>query len=182
MPTDPVLRQTEKIAAGYAALVADFVAASEELKQNPAPHAKTLAAAYGAFAAGYTAASAAAAQIGATEPFALLSLPGAPAAPSPFDVMTLPEVAAYLRLAEDAVREEAATGRLTGQQVRGEWRFLRAAVLTWLRAPRVRPTEPTSAALVVPETDAEYDALMASVRAHRDGVDRATGFGAYADQ
>jgi excisionase family DNA binding protein len=74
---------------------------------------------------------------------------GQPTAPlSPLDVLTLAEAAAYLRLPEDAIREEAEAGRLVGQHVRGEWRFVRAAVATWLQAPRAADQPKTGAELV----------------------------------
>jgi excisionase family DNA binding protein len=103
---------------------------------------------------------------------------GKPVAPlSPFDVLTLAEAAAYLRLPEDAVRAEAEAGRLVGQNVRGEWRFARAGIVAWLRTPRPGASFPAPR-----ETQEEYDALMASIRAHRDEIDRATGSGKYADE
>lgn len=105
---------------------------------------------------------------------------GRPTAPlSPLDVLTLTEVAAYLRLPEDAIREEAESGRLVGQRVRGEWRFARAAVAAWLQAPRAA-TRPTTA--FVGESIEEYEAFMATVRAQRDEVNRATKFGKYAEE
>ena len=48
---------------------------------------------------------------------------------SPLDVLTLTEAAAYLRLPEDAVREEAEAGRLVGRHVRGEWRCARESIV-----------------------------------------------------
>jgi excisionase family DNA binding protein len=53
-------------------------------------------------------------------------LPGA-------EVLTLPEVAAYLRVPEEAVLELVARDALPGQQIGGEWRFLKRAVVEWLR-------------------------------------------------
>lgn len=104
---------------------------------------------------------------------------GKPAAPlSPLDVLTLAEAAAYLRLPEDAVREEAEAGRLVGQHVRGEWRFVRAAVATWLQAPSTTARPKTA---FVVESAEEYEAFMATVRAQRDEVNRATQFGKYAE-
>jgi excisionase family DNA binding protein len=48
------------------------------------------------------------------------------------EVLTLPEVAAYLRVSEEAIRELAAKDVLPGQQIGGEWRFLKRAVVEWL--------------------------------------------------
>jgi hypothetical protein len=92
----------------------------------------------------------------------------------PFDVLSLSEAAGYLRLPEDAVRAEAEAGRLVGQHIRGEWRFVRFAVVAWLQTPQ-KPAR-------VSETQNEYDALMASIRAQRDEIDRATGHGKYAEE
>jgi excisionase family DNA binding protein len=51
------------------------------------------------------------------------------------DVLTLAETAAYLRLPEEEVlrlvREQNLPGRLAGT----EWRFLKAGVQDWLKAP-----------------------------------------------
>jgi excisionase family DNA binding protein len=128
-----------KIAVGYAAMVADFVAASAALKHDKSPHAATLVAAYAAFAAGYNAAAAAAEQANATHPFSLLPLPDTPANRSLLDVLTLAETAEYLQVVESAVRAEAEAGRLPGRKLGDEWRFVRLAVVEWLGAEQ--PTE-----------------------------------------
>jgi len=48
------------------------------------------------------------------------------------EVLTLPEAAAYLRLAESEVVGLAHTQGLPGRCVAGEWRFLKAALQHWL--------------------------------------------------
>lgn len=48
------------------------------------------------------------------------------------EVLTLPEVAAYLRVSEEAVLELVTQDILPGQQIGGEWRFLKRAVVEWL--------------------------------------------------
>ena len=48
------------------------------------------------------------------------------------EVLTLPEAAAYLRLAESEVVNLAHTRGLPGRYVAGEWRFLKAALQHWL--------------------------------------------------
>ncbi len=48
------------------------------------------------------------------------------------EVLTLEEAADLLRLAADAVRARASHGDLPGRQFGGEWRFSRAALLSWL--------------------------------------------------
>jgi excisionase family DNA binding protein len=49
------------------------------------------------------------------------------------EVLTLPEVAAYLRVPEEAVLELVTKDALPGQRIGGEWRFLKRAVVEWLR-------------------------------------------------
>ena len=99
---------------------------------------------------------------------------------SSLDVLTLAEAADYLRLPEDAVRAEAEAGRLVGQNVCGEWRFVRAGVAAWLQTPLRSQTAVTLPC--VEETQEEYEALMATIRAQRDEVNRATKCGAYAEE
>jgi excisionase family DNA binding protein len=48
------------------------------------------------------------------------------------EVLTLQEVAAFLRLSEDAVRSRAEEGDLPGRRFGKEWRFALTAILTWL--------------------------------------------------
>lgn len=52
--------------------------------------------------------------------------------PTPEDVLKLSEVAAYLRLPEDAVLRLAKDGAIPANRVGDEWRFLRKAVQFWL--------------------------------------------------
>jgi excisionase family DNA binding protein len=50
-------------------------------------------------------------------------------------VLTLSEAAAYLRVAERQVQRLAEMRTLPGRQIGGEWRFLKAGLQDWLRAP-----------------------------------------------
>lgn len=50
------------------------------------------------------------------------------------EVLTLAEAAAYLRVSEDEVEELATRGEFPGRVIRGQWRFLKAAVQDWLRS------------------------------------------------
>jgi len=50
------------------------------------------------------------------------------------DVLTLEEVADYLRLPEETVEQQAARGRIPGRQIENTWRFLKAAIDDWLRS------------------------------------------------
>jgi excisionase family DNA binding protein len=52
---------------------------------------------------------------------------------APPSVLTLEEVAGYLRLPPDVVAREAARGQIPGRKVEDTWRFLRTAVDDWLR-------------------------------------------------
>jgi|GEM_PF-875359 len=51
------------------------------------------------------------------------------------DVLTLPEVATYLRLPQSTVLALVSDQSLPGRQIGSEWRFLRTAVNDWLRMP-----------------------------------------------
>lgn len=174
--TETKVERASKVAAYYAAMVADFVAASDALKRESAPHATTLSAAYGAFAAGYVAAAAAADQAGTAAPFPLLPL-GPPAAVTPIDVLTLADAATYLQLPEEVVRAEAEAGRIAGRTVGGSWRFVREDIIAWLRSPPRRANLP-----IRDETEEEFEQFRERIRGFRDEVDRATGSGKYAPE
>jgi excisionase family DNA binding protein len=50
------------------------------------------------------------------------------------DVLTLEEVAVYLRLPKETIQREATRGRIPGRQIDDTWRFLKAAIDDWLRS------------------------------------------------
>ncbi|MBX9625973.1 MAG: helix-turn-helix domain-containing protein [Gemmataceae bacterium] len=100
---------------------------------------------------------------------------------SPLDVLTLAQAAAYLQLPEDAVRAEAEAGRLPGRAVGGQWRFVRDAIVGWLRTGGPKKYRPENHP-VSNETPEEYEAFLATIRAHRDETDRLTGSGKYAPE
>ncbi len=50
------------------------------------------------------------------------------------DVLTLEEVAEYLRLPQDMIAQEAAQGHIPGRRIADTWRFLKAAIDEWLRS------------------------------------------------
>ncbi len=52
----------------------------------------------------------------------------------PYDVLTPSQAAEYLQVEEQSVIQEAEAGRLPGQKVGGQWRFLRLAIAEWLRS------------------------------------------------
>lgn len=56
-------------------------------------------------------------------------------ASDPGAVLTLTEAAAYLRVAEGEVKRLVEMRALPGRQIGGEWRFLKAGLQDWLRAP-----------------------------------------------
>lgn len=102
---------------------------------------------------------------------------GVPKALSPLDVLTLADTAAYLKLSEPEVRTEAECGRLQGRRVGDGWRFVREDVLKWIRTSQpasvLRPE--------LEETEEEFEAFLATLRANRDELDRATKSGKYAE-
>lgn len=50
------------------------------------------------------------------------------------EVLTIEEVASYLRLPPEVVLHEASQGHLPGRKIADTWRFLKTAVDAWLRA------------------------------------------------
>jgi len=50
------------------------------------------------------------------------------------NVLTLEEVAAYLRLPVETVIRQAAQGQIPGRRIEDTWRFLKAAIDDWLRS------------------------------------------------
>ena len=48
-------------------------------------------------------------------------------------VLTIEEVAVYLRLPEEVVLQEAVQGHLPGRKIADTWRFLKDAIDDWLR-------------------------------------------------
>jgi excisionase family DNA binding protein len=56
------------------------------------------------------------------------------------EVLTLDEAAALLKVPVEAVRARAEHGDLPGRRFGTEWRFIRSAVLDWLRDGETRPS------------------------------------------
>jgi excisionase family DNA binding protein len=98
-----------------------------------------------------------------------------------YDVLTLAEAAAYLKLSEEAVRTEAETGRLVGRAVGDDWRFARGDVLKWVRGPNP-PNRPDPIPHGWQETEEEHQAYWANIQAFRDEVDRLHKRGKYAEE
>ena len=57
------------------------------------------------------------------------------------DVMTLPEVAKYLRLTEKTTYRLAADGTLPGFKVGGSWRFRQVDIDAWIEARKAETQE-----------------------------------------
>lgn len=55
------------------------------------------------------------------------------------DVMTLNEVAEYLRIPRSTVYKLVREGRIPGQKIGRQWRFRRAVVEQWLGDEKQRP-------------------------------------------
>jgi excisionase family DNA binding protein len=51
---------------------------------------------------------------------------------APPDVLTVPQLAEWLQVEEQAIQDLAENGELPGRRLGGEWRFAREAVLAWL--------------------------------------------------
>jgi hypothetical protein len=67
---------------------------------------------------------------------ALLPVATASAGDDAPEVLTLDEAARFLRLEPQALAELAHSHSLPGRQLEGQWRFLRAALIEWLRGDR----------------------------------------------
>jgi excisionase family DNA binding protein len=81
------------------------------------------------------------------------------------EVLTLDEVAAYLRLPKDTIIRQAAQGYLPGRQIEDTWRFLKAAIDDWLRSHDSRTILLHQAGALA--TDESLPALRASIYAAR---------------
>ena len=88
------------------------------------------------------------------------------APPSPLDVLTLPQAAAYLQLPEAEVRAEAEAGRIEGRQAGDGWRFLRESIIAWLKAPPSPGPWPPNVPCIE-ETPEEQEAFLEQLRVIR---------------
>jgi excisionase family DNA binding protein len=50
------------------------------------------------------------------------------------DVLTLEELADYLRLSKETIERQVMQGQIPGRRIEDTWRFLRAAIDDWLRS------------------------------------------------
>lgn len=53
---------------------------------------------------------------------------------SVYDVLTLDEVADYLRLPTETIERQARQGALPARRIEDSWRFLKSAIDDWLRS------------------------------------------------
>jgi excisionase family DNA binding protein len=53
-------------------------------------------------------------------------------------ILTLEEAADYLRLSPDTVLQEAIAGKIPGQPIGDQWRFLKSAIDEWLHSRNSR--------------------------------------------
>jgi excisionase family DNA binding protein len=109
-------------------------------------------------------------------------------------ILTLEELADYLKLPLDTLQRQADQGLLPGRQIGDHWRFLKDAVDDWLRgqdrdtapnradplahyglrtsqADRLKLEEqgnPWAQFMGMPEDDAEFAAIAAELRAEQD--------------
>jgi excisionase family DNA binding protein len=81
------------------------------------------------------------------------------------DVLTLEEVAAYLRIPKETIQQEAARGRIPGRQLDDSWRFLKAAIDDWLRSRDSRMSLLQQAGALA--TDETLPQLRAAIYAER---------------
>ncbi len=54
------------------------------------------------------------------------------------NVLTLKEVAEYLRLPKEKIEKQVLQGNIPGRRIEDEWRFLKAAIDDWLRSHDTR--------------------------------------------
>jgi len=50
------------------------------------------------------------------------------------NVLTLQEVANYLKIPEDKIEKQVLQGKIPGRRIENEWRFLKTAVDDWLQS------------------------------------------------
>jgi excisionase family DNA binding protein len=87
---------------------------------------------------------------------------------TPRSVLTLSEVAEYLRLPQGTIMELVNQQGLPGRQIGSEWRFLRSAVDDWLRTPLSKSSK--EALLTIAgnwKDDPHLDGILAAIYEQR---------------
>lgn len=60
---------------------------------------------------------------------------------SPGDVLTIEELATYLKISKSSLYKIVREGKIPAQKVGRHWRFRKAAIDLWLEEPRVSKTD-----------------------------------------
>jgi excisionase family DNA binding protein len=81
------------------------------------------------------------------------------------EVLTIEEVANYLRLPEDVILKEAVQGHLPGRKIADTWRFLKEAIDDWLRSQDSRAILLSQAGAL--EYDESIDKLLENIYKER---------------
>jgi excisionase family DNA binding protein len=81
------------------------------------------------------------------------------------EVLSLEELADYLRIPKDVVEREASRGHIPGRRMEDTWRFLRSAVDDWLRAHDARALLLEQAGVFA--ADRTLPSLLAAIYAER---------------
>jgi excisionase family DNA binding protein len=80
-------------------------------------------------------------------------------------VLTIQEVADYLRLPEEIVLQEVSQGHLPGRKIADTWRFLKDAIDDWLRTQDSRAILLSQAGAL--KDDEMFDELLANIYKER---------------
>jgi len=82
------------------------------------------------------------------------------------EVLTIEEVADYLRLPEEVVLKEATQGHLPGRKIADTWRFLKDAIDDWLRTQDSRAILLSQAGALA--DDDKFDDFLVNIYRERE--------------
>jgi excisionase family DNA binding protein len=85
-------------------------------------------------------------------------------------VLTIEEVADYLRLPEEVVLQEAVQGHLPGRKIADTWRFLKDAIDDWLRTQDSRAILLSQAGSLA--EDERFDDLLKNIYRERERAEK----------
>ena len=91
------------------------------------------------------------------------------------DVLTLEEVASYLRLPKETIERQATQGQIPGRRIEDTWRFLKDAIDDWLRSHDNRTILLQQAGALA--TDETLPELRAAIYAERGRPEAEQGAG-----